>query len=448
MRRARVLIALSTHPLRRRAAHSLAAWRRRLARQRPTVHYFHQVDDPYSHLAVQKLPQLLASYQVACATHLVSPPAAADLGDAQLQPHWALRDAVDIAPFHEVDFPAAAQRPATSQIVAAQRVQASVIAAPELFCALAIETGRDLWSGKPISTAEALAEDEVATLLARGDALRKRLRQYAGAMFYFEGEWYWGLDRLHYLEKRLRALGLCTSPNAPLVAPLVVPESATGAGASAVVLEYFPSLRSPYTAISYDLTMDLVDRAGVDLRIKPVLPMMMRGVPASFAKQFYIITDAKREADRHGVPFGPVADPMGEPVRRAFSLYPWLQTQPGALRSFCGSYLRAAWQEGIDISVDAGLRKVVERAGLPWARAREHLDKPGWTGALEDHVAVLRKEGLWGVPSFRVLAPDGHCVYSGWGQDRLWRVETAIARLASRNDRAPPARASNAEAVP
>ena len=35
-----------------------ARLKRRLTGQAPVVHYFHQVDDPYSHLAVQKLDAL------------------------------------------------------------------------------------------------------------------------------------------------------------------------------------------------------------------------------------------------------------------------------------------------------------------------------------------------------------------------------------------------------
>jgi hypothetical protein len=30
--------------------------------------------------------------------------------------------------------------------------------------------------------------------------------------------------------------------------------------------------------------------------------------------------------------------------------------------------------------------------------------------------------GLWGVPSFRLLAPSGDPLLETWGQDRLWLV--------------------------
>lgn len=34
-------------------------------------------------------------------------------------------------------------------------------------------------------------------------------------MIYYEGEWYWGIDRLHHLEDRLNGLGLSNKPRMP-----------------------------------------------------------------------------------------------------------------------------------------------------------------------------------------------------------------------------------------
>ncbi|MXW49400.1 MAG: 2-hydroxychromene-2-carboxylate dehydrogenase, partial [Gammaproteobacteria bacterium] len=45
-----------------RSSRRRARLRRRLSGEAQAVHYFHQVDDPYSHLAVQKLDALKAAY--------------------------------------------------------------------------------------------------------------------------------------------------------------------------------------------------------------------------------------------------------------------------------------------------------------------------------------------------------------------------------------------------
>ena len=75
----------------------IARGKRRLARQAPCVHYFHQVDDPYSHLAVQKLDQLRAQYALPFVVHLVSESADDYKGSVDDFAIWAQRDAVTIA---------------------------------------------------------------------------------------------------------------------------------------------------------------------------------------------------------------------------------------------------------------------------------------------------------------------------------------------------------------
>ena len=85
----------------------------------------------------------------------------------------------------------------------------------------------------------------------------------------------------------------------------------------------------------------------------------------------------------------------------------------------------------MDTGSDAGLRLVVERAGLAWEEARAHLDREGWREELEANRKQLFALGLWGVPSFRLLGRPGEPDYSTWGQDRLWRVEQEIRRRLS-----------------
>ena len=194
--------------------------------------------------------------------------------------------------------------------------------------------------------------------------------------------------------------------------------------AAEITLEYFPSLRSPYTAISFDRVMALADRTGVKLVFRPVMPMMMRGVPAPRAKQIYVMTDAAREGRAAGSPFGRMVDPFGEPVLRAFSLLP-LMLAEGKVREFIGRYLQAAWVDGIDITTEKGLKQVVTDIGLDWQQARESMNNSQWEELLEANVNDMLDAGLWGVPSFRVIS-DGAPTFSCWGQDRLWRVEQEI----------------------
>ena len=94
---------------------------------------------------------------------------------------------------------------------------------------------------------------------------------------------------------------------------------------------------------------------------------------------------------------------------------------------YCSNYLKAAWAEGVDITTDNGLREVVERAGASWESASKEFNNQDWQPLLEGNVNDTLDAGLWGVPSFRVTGGD-QPAFSCWGQDRLWLVETEIAR--------------------
>jgi 2-hydroxychromene-2-carboxylate isomerase len=399
------------------------------------VEYFHQVDDPYSHLAAQTLGPLLERYEIEIVVHLVEPPAARDAGEPEMLIGYARKDAADIAPHYGLSFPEKAGPRVASRVALAQRILAGGSA--EGFPALAVEVGEALWSddGQRVEQlaerAGAADEADCARRLREGTQRRARLRHYSGAMFHYGGVWFWGVDRLHHLERRLEALGL-RRPGCSPVAPRPATDPGSARDVGRVRLEFFPSLRSPYSAIVFDRTRALAERTGVELCVRPVLPMVMRGVPASPAKAIYIVTDTKREAECEGVAFGRIFDPIGRPVERCFALWPWAREQGRGTELFA-SYLRAVWAEGLDVSGDAGLRQVVERAGLSWEEAQPALASEAWRDELEENrLAMYDEMGIWGVPSYRVSGPEAGDGFSTWGQDRLWLVADELRRRIAR----------------
>ena len=332
------------------------------------VEFFHDPSDPYSHLLQSVLPEFQDRYDIDLLTHIVSPPSDA----------------------------AAPER---------ERLRAYARADAER---LAAKAGRNI----------KLGELAPATDTAEGDARLAHLGHYQGGMLHYAGEWYWGLDRLHYLEARLQ--GLRAGPKAaPLFAPPTVP---SGAGDTDAVLHWYLSFRSPYTAIVRDRVKALADSYGAELRLRYVLPMVMRGLPVPPAKRRYIPLDTAREARRLGVPFGRVIDPVGKPVEMGFSLMPLAQRQ-GRGYAYVQSWLSGVWAEGIDAGSRRGLRRIVERAGLDWTDARDALGSDNWRAVAEANRAEMMERGIWGVPSFRV----GDTIT--WGQDRLWVVEDALKAI-------------------
>jgi 2-hydroxychromene-2-carboxylate isomerase len=169
----------------------------------------------------------------------------------------------------------------------------------------------------------------------------------------------------------------------------------------------------------------LAEHYGAELRLRYILPMVMRGLPVPRIKSTYIMLDTKREADRVGLPFGRMVDPVGLGVERALAVL------HHAMRLGCGETfaelgLRAAFADGIDLTTDAGLYDVARRAGLDETQTAAALADPSWREVAEENRAALLDAGLWGAPTFRVNGGPAH-----WGQDRLWALEQDLIAASS-----------------
>lgn len=370
----------------RRKVRAKAERGRVTAGARHVVEYFHQHDDPYSQLAEQVLDIVCDRYDIELVRHEIRASGGKNQPELEKLNRWARRDADLIAPYYGLTCPS----------------ELSSVTAPD------------------------------HNVLDAGSDRLVELGHYSGAMFYYAGEWYWGVDRLFYLEQRLRDLGACHDPALPFICPR--PEiDVSGADASDLTLDFYPSLNSPYTSIIYDMTIAMARECGIQLNHKPVLPMIMRGVPATRQKGMYIMFDTKREGEHLGVGFGPVMTPIGEPTRQVYSLLPWAREQ-GKDTQLMSAALDLAFREGVGLHKKSGVKAAVERAGLSWVGAQQHLGSADW----KEETARFQNEmteglGLWGVPSYRLSgggnAKEDLCV---WGQDRLWLVAAGIRKRAKR----------------
>ena len=347
------------------------------------VEYFHQHDDPYSALAQQTLGRFSERYDVKLVRHEIRASGGKNQPELEKLDTWAKRDAELIAPHYGLTRPS--------------------------------ELGDDE------------QEPPSREALDAGSERLAELGHYSGAMFYYGGEWYWGVDRLFYLEQRLRDLGLCRDPSLPFICPR--PEiDVSGVDASMLTLDFYPSLNSPYTSIIYDKTVAIARECGIQFNHKPVLPMIMRGVPATREKGMYIMFDTAREGGHLGVGFGPVMTPIGEPTRQIYSLLPWARQQ-GRDTHLLSAALDLAFRQGVPLHRKSGLKKAVEQAGLDWSEAKQHLGSDGWKEETARHQIEMSEDlGLWGVPSYRLQGGEGELDLCVWGQDRLWLIAAEIRR--------------------
>ena len=408
----------------------------RLASGEPhRVEYFHQVDDPYSALMAQMLGALVTRYDIDLSIHLVEGPSGKNVSDLSQLLAYARRDAANIAPAYGLWFPEQAAAPELTLIDRVQRMLAAQ-PADNMLTLLPLVTDA-LWRADGIALAElekqyGTADAGAAQMcLSTGNARRKALGHYSGAMVFYAGEWYWGIDRLCHLETRLTALGADKKAGNPTLAPRPGLTLKPRPWAHDLTLEVFPSLRSPYTAMIFERAVALAHSSGVNLNVRPVLPMVMRGVPATREKGMYIFSDVGREARLQGAPIGRFYDPIGEPVRRCYALYPWAESR-GRGAELVASFLRHAFLLGVNTASTGALRRVVEAAGLNWHEARRQ-GTDEWEQVVETNRQIMYRSGLWGVPSFRLITSSGNELLATWGQDRLWLVADYLDRYSERD---------------
>jgi len=390
----------------RRAARTLRGTSRRLD-------FYFDIADPWSYLGAQAAQRLAAAYPIELAFHVVTPPASDVDPQPALRRAHAVRDCRELADYWNVDFPGTKEADAGALRDIGTALVRDRPAADQLRCAL--ELSGAMWSGDRKQLAKLLgtwgteAHLSVAPILSEHYAALREAGHYYGAMFRWNGEWYWGIDRIAHLEQAL-AHDL-ERPVANVVAPRAErpPRKLSD---KELRCELWFSFRSPYSYLALEQIEEVLAPYPVPLVARPIQPMVTRGIPLPRDKRMYIVRDAKREADRLGIAFGNLCDPLGTGVAHCIAIARWADTR-GALVRFARSAMRGIWAEARDVSEYVDLRYVVERAELPWSEAKDVLDDPDapkWAQAAAADLAVV---GLWGVPSVRV----GDFV--AWGQDRL-----------------------------
>jgi 2-hydroxychromene-2-carboxylate isomerase len=405
---------------------------RRKAGSPHRVEYFHQVDDGYSQLAAQLLRPLLEQYDVELVCHLVTAEVGRNLPEPELLLALSRYDSAKIASHYGLRFPANADAPDRELVSTAIRILATV--RPDDFPEVAVAVGDALFSDDSeglarLAKEHGSVEQSVAEARCKeGNERRAKLGHYSGATFHYGREWYWGADRFYHLERRLIGYGARRDGGRELLCPRPRIESGPLEDDGSLTLEIYPSLRSPYTSVIFEKAVQLAKDAGVTLAVRPVLPMVMRGVPVTRQKGWYVVSDSGREAAALDLAWGKIYDPIGQPVRNCYSLYAWA-CKHGKGNELLVSFLRAAFFEAVNTNNDWGMRLVVERAGLPWDEALGIMGNDEWQEEVEANRLAMYRFGSWGVPSFRLLDAKGGEVLALWGQDRLWLVAREIQRL-------------------
>ena len=428
-----VLLSNRTRDIKRRASEL----RRRVFRRPHVVSAFLQLDDPYSYLLACYLPSLAAHYGVELQLNLSEARGDEYKPAPDMLAEYAIEDCRRLAGELGVPFldkgsapPVEYRLPMLDAIAACNgesQFDEEFLQALNVFWRGDIEAASRVNRGPQ---AEGLSNDVIESSQVR----QKKLGHYNSAMLHYGGEWYWGVDRLHYLLNRLDGLGLARDNNScPTLASVhqatqyTLPVSPPDAAKGLPPIELFCSFRSPYSYLALGQTFKIANAFGLNVVLRPVLPMVMRGMQVPRIKLLYIIKDASREAERLDIAFGNVADPVGAGAERCLAVFQYAESEKRA-QDFVLNAGEAIWAEAIDVSTDKGMRKVSGKTGLFWPDVKAAMASDEWRPTIEANRDSMMASGSWGVPTIRMGD------FFVWGQDRDWMLVRHIEELCDSGD--------------
>ena len=402
--------------------------KRQKANRSHTVYYFHEVNDPYSHLCAQILKPLTDHYEIDLVPLIVGKPPKSSTPETEMLMTHSIEDAVMIAPFYNLHF-----HPLTSEIdhQSIEVAQSILVNCDQSkFINTAVRVGEALWSGNSDElhsmndSKNHLNNNHLSSVIKKNNMTRKKMGHYFGGVFAYEGECYWGIDRLPHLEKRLTEVGAkkgdkegtVMSKKYSVVNKKQWPE---------LYLDIFWSGRSPYSYLAMKPLAELREKYNVELRYQIIQPMVMRGMKINPEKGLYIVKDCMRIANENNIPFGNIIDPVGEAVERCYSMFDYVRKNRKE-EQYLHAFAKAVWAEGKHGYLTSTLKTIINKIDLDWEEAKTELDSTNWTNETDKNRETLYKLGKWGPPTMSLSNSEGENLITVWGQDRIWLIEETI----------------------
>lgn len=382
----------------------------RLFKQQQELEIFLSLSDPYSFMLVQALPDLEHRFNVKIKLYLMYENSGKKYAAKMWRP-WAIKDANLTA--EQYGFTKITQEP-TSQSLA---------------------TGSQLWQLKTKTVANAIdvfkntwlnAYDEHFSLSTpvMNFQIKNQLKQhnkghYQSASILFAGEWYLGIERLDHLEHRLTRIDLAKTAttfrynkhNLQYKSDIQAKHP----------IEAYVSIRSPYSYIGWLQVKKVAQTYNAPLKIKLILPMLMRGIDVPIEKQRYILFDALREARVKKLAIGRFQDPVGQGVINCYALFPYAEKENKAV-DYIDAIFHAVYVDGVDLAKIANVQKICRQLNIDYDAALAYAIGHDWQQLIDTNQKDLESLGFWGVPCFTY--DNVAC----WGQDRLYRIEQEIMK--------------------
>ncbi|MFC3151820.1 DsbA family protein [Litoribrevibacter euphylliae] len=393
--------------------HSFSEACRKISRKGHHASFYFDLEDPYSYLLLPVIEELEQAFKISFDVHVVAPRDPMYIPDSDALERYALVDAGYQAQAWGLEFPTLI--PSQKRLKTdALRILLQPRTTTAEWLQLAKQTMDAYWHGdfptihKLLQHNKTLDAFDVAAKLRENTEAFYKSGFYMAASIHYRGEWYWGLDRIYLLRDRLKRFAAQEHQTRlyPDWGRVRVPSRPQDK------VDFYFSFRSPYSYIAIArLFKNQTDYPLEHINLKPVLPMVTRGLPVPKAKKMYILQDAARIAHFEDIDFGRVWDPLGKGVAQALAIFHNTPVNQQLAVSY--RLMHDIWSQGQDVSSDAYLKLIASEFKLPIDKIHHSKASKSYEHDAETNRKALGRLGLWGVPSFS----KGKLV--AWGQDRM-----------------------------
>lgn len=199
-------------------------------------------------------------------------------------------------------------------------------------------------------------------------------------------------------------------------------------------LRFYFDFSCPYAYVASTRVEAFAQRVGLELEARP---MLLGGVfravqtPQNLSetlgpsKARHNLADMHRQAALAGVP---LTMPAGHPIRTVQALRALLVVGPPYL-PLAHRFFRAYWVEGIDLSTEDGVRRVLTEAGHDADEILAQTHAAAIKAELRARTDQAIAAGVFGVPAFELTDADGEvCGDLYWGVDRLDMIAAHVGK--------------------
>ena len=412
----------------------LARARRRSKFKVATLDFYVRVNDPYCMMVLPKLAPLCQIYQVKLNPIILYELPVPHFHERQLKDTYSIQDVSDIAKILNIPLPTPNLfEPNHRHTWLATRILLRN-QSTENFLNIAEAVFESLWTGNHKMLKQyamwhnTVTSEESRIELTENKQKLIKLGQTSSGMMYFDGEWYWGFDRLHHLEERLR------KERNPLSSPVwkYPPDIQLQEGMDLrhQIVKLFFSYDCPYCYLAIQQLIQLSQHYGFQIQFIPVQLPQQPQVPTTHSENRWLrLLDVSREARKKGIAFGKLVDITENTTFDLYAIHFWAEKQ-GKLLPWITRATAATWAEGNHFHSRAALKKFTMKCLEISSETFEGILKEDSSRKkIKKNYQHLLEIGFWDIPT--IQCQD----FITWGQDRIWHLEYY---LTTQHQRIPP----------